>query len=238
MGKSIKCPMCSLLHWLLNPNVIELSPNYAVLQVSKTGNEMQQVVQYTKPLCEYCHQKAAAIVCVDCNPGGGHVRFCVDCERLEHNRPFFPVQRHRRFPIDQVPVEPPRIICSIHHANDATLYSISLNQFSCDECTINPDWLQRHHLFEPIDQAVRRMRVEAQRLNQYSKEVINRLTNSESTLSKIIYELSPSLSTAKSQIQSKFSEILHVIQERQQNLLKWVDDEVSSYMCVCVRCSL
>lgn len=225
--RSIKCPVCNRVHRLPKSNILELSPNYAVLQLAKTEEEgMQRIIPQTKPLCEYCLTKPATMVCVDCNPGGEHVKFCNECEIKEHNRSFRPVQRHKRFPIDQVPVESFRIICSTHHSKTATMYSVGLNQFACEECTVAQDWSTRHHHFEPIDKALRRLRTEAQRLNQYSKDVLTSLASAESELSSIVYELEPAASNAKIQIQTTFSEILSAIQERQQRLLKYVEEEV------------
>ncbi len=233
MGRSLKCPICSQIHQLPKSSILELSPNYAVLQLTKTDEEgMQRIIRKTMPLCEYCGKVEATMICVDCNPTGVHVRFCSECEWKEHNRPFRPVQRHKRFPIDQVPVESYRIICSTHHSKDATMYSVCLNQFACEECTMAQDWPTRYQNFEPIDRAVRRLRTEAQRLNQYSKDVLNSLASAESNLSKIVYELGPSVSNAKSQIQTTFSEILTAIQERQQKLLKYVEEEVCVCLCV------
>ncbi len=235
VGRTIKCPICNQLHKLLKANVLELSPNYAVLQLTKTDDEgMQRIIPQSKPLCEYCSHVPATIVCVDCNPTGEHVKFCAECEWKEHNRPFKPVQRHKRFDINQVPVEMFRIVCSTHHSKTATMYSISLGEFACDECTKALDWETRERLFEPTQTAVERLRTEAQRLNQYSRDVLNNLAAAETELASIIYELSPSASSAKSQIQTTFSEILSAIQERQQKLLKFVEEDVREREIVCV----
>ena len=225
--KGAKCPVCNNVHPLDQPNVMQLPPNYAVMQILKTSDDSAspEVQTLPKPDCEYCKKNPAEKVCIDCSPGA-QVKFCVQCDSEWHNRPFPPVQRHRRYPINQLPTLTPT--CSTHRSNEATLYSFQLNEFACSECSASS--VLKHQQFEPIQQAVLKLRSRAQRLNQYSQEVIGRLSQSEVKIGQIVFELAPSVTTAKNEIQATFSNIIDAIQERQQALVKRVDFVVSSIM--------
>ena len=231
--KGVKCPMCTSVHPLDQPNVLHLPPHYAVMQILKISDDCAdpEVRSLPEPDCEYCKQMPAEKVCIDCNPGS-QVKFCVQCDSEWHNRPFAPVQRHRRYPINQLPTLTPT--CSSHRSNEATLYSLRLNQFACNECTASPDWDLKQQEFEPIEQAVRRLRTRAQRLNQYSQEVVGRLSQSEIKISQIVFELAPSVTTTKNEIQATFSNIIDAIQKRQQTLVKRVDAVVSILKTLCL----
>lgn len=222
--KGMKCPVCSKWHNLQRPDVMQLPPNYAVMEIVKHQVEPVENQATAQPKCEACKEVSATVVCLDCFPGSQFL-FCDGCDSKEHNRPFAPVRRHRRFPIDNPP--PAHIICTRHRGNRAIMFSVNLNQFACEECKQSPDWISRADQFEPVQEVVRRWRTQAQKLNQYSRDVVDKLTGSKRSLSRIIHELNPSASTAKSQIQKTFGELMDIIQERQQNLLKYVEEEVS-----------
>ena len=225
--KGPKCPVCSKVHPLDQPNVLHLPPNYAVMQILKTSKDSAdpEIRSLPEPDCEYCKTNPAEKVCIDCSPGA-QVKFCVQCDSEWHNRPFPPVQRHRRYPVNQLPTL--KLTCSTHRSNEATCYSLKLNQFACNECSASPEWVLNQHEFEPIQQAVLKLRSRAQRLNQYSQEVIGRLSQSEVKIGQIVFELSPSATTAKNEIQATFNDIIKAIQKRQQSLLKRVEAVVST----------
>ena len=226
--KGAKCPICNKLHPLHQLNVLLLPPNYAVMQLLiSDGRADPDVQNIPEPDCEYCLMRAAEKVCIDCSPGN-QVKFCGPCDSEWHNHPFPPVQRHRRYPINQLPALTPT--CSEHSSNDATYYSVELNQFACAECTVSPDWnsKQQQNHFEPIEQAAQRLRTRAQRLNQYSQDVVERLSQSERKINQIVAELAPSVTTTKNDIQTTFSDIIDAIQERQQSLMRHVDSVVST----------
>ena len=226
--KGAKCPICNKLHPLDLPDVLQLPPNYAVLQVMQmSGGRVDTEVQsLPEPDCEYCLMRAAETVCIDCSPGD-QVKFCSPCDLEWHNRPFLPVQRHRRYPINQLPTVTPT--CSEHSSNDATYYSLELNQFACTECTVSPDWnSKKQNQFEAIEQAPQRVRTRGQRLNRYSREVVERLSQSEREINQIVLELAPSVTATKNDIQVAFSGIIDAIQERQQILAKQADSCVST----------
>ena len=232
-AKGAKCPMCNNLHPLDQPNVLQLPPNYAVMQIlTSDGRADQEVQNVSEPDCEYCSLRAAERVCIDCSPGN-QVKFCGPCDSEWHNRPFPPVQRHRRYPINQLPTVTPT--CSVHSSNQATCYSLVLNRFACAECTVSSDWSlkQQQNQFEPIEQAVPRIRTRAQRLNQYSQDVVERLSQSEIKIYQIVAELAPSVTTTKNDIQTTFSGIIDAIQERQQSLMRHVDNVVSTIRLAC-----
>ena len=223
--KGAKCPVCNNVDPLDQPNVLHLPPNYAVMQILKTSKDSAEpeVRSLPEPDCEYCKKNPAEKVCIDCSPGA-QVKFCVQCDSEWHYRPFASVQRHRRYPINQLPTLTPT--CSTHRSNEATLYSLKLNQFACNECSASPEWVLNQHEFEPIQQAVLKLRSRAQRLNQYSQEVIGRLSQSEVKIGQIVFELAPSVTTAKNEIQMTFNNLIIAIQERQQALVEKVDDVV------------
>lgn len=106
------------------------------------------------------------------------------------------------------------------------MYSLDLNEFACRECQLDPSWLNKDKLFEPLDQVVTRVRSRTQRLNQYSRDSVEKLTIARRELQAIIDELGPSVTGAKTRIQTTFTEIISIIQERQQDLLKRVETEV------------
>ena len=228
-ARSVQCRICNKVTSLAQPTVLELPPNYAVIQLIQSSADLKPPAPpvQTKPLCEHCQNTPASTVCVDCTPGS-QVLFCAQCDANEHRRPFAPVQRHRRFPLGQVAPDPK---CSTHEGKVATLFSISKNEFACPTCTTMTNWSERELFFQPIHDAVRRQRKRAEQLNQYSRDVLEQLGASERTLSKIIAELGPSLKLAKDQINTTFTEIASILRERQLNLLKRADMEVGS-LCV------
>ena len=222
--RGVKCPVCSKLHPLSSPDVTLLPVNYAVQQIimstsnSSTAGEEQ---------CAVCKAEIATIICIDCSPGD-HFKFCAKCDFEEHNRPFGPVQRHKRFPIDDVP--PLAHMTCPRHSVPATLYSESLDEFACNSCTRASDWSSRSPFFEPYPNAAKKMRNKVQRMTKYTNDVTKRLTGAKLNLEAIIGDLEPGSMEVKASITRTFSRCIDVLQERQRVLLANVDDEVSCFM--------
>ena len=65
--KGVKCPMCTSVHPLDQPNVLHLPPHYAVMQILKTSDDRTDpdVRRLPEPDCEYCKQMPAEKVCID-----------------------------------------------------------------------------------------------------------------------------------------------------------------------------
>lgn len=224
----MRCPICSVEHQLPAPDVAGIPVNYAVLEIirSITGANKDQSddEDESKPLCQVCNEKYAQVACIDCQPGVKFL-FCHRCDQYEHNRPFKPVQGHRRYPSDKVPIA--MYVCSRHRDKQATLYSESLFEFACEECKRAPDWLSRSTVFDLIPEALKRLRSHSQKLNIYSLNVISQLKDAKHKMKRIIEGLDPSASKAKQDIQTKFGAVMDLIQARQQELLDYIENEVS-----------
>ena len=224
-SRGVKCPICSIEHPLSSPDVSQIPVNYAVLETLRniTGVSSGQPADENTPRCGVCDKKNAQVVCIDSQPGVKFL-FCHLCDQSEHNRPFKPVQGHRRYPIDRVPA--PVFTCSRHRDKQANLYSENLKEFACEECKRAPDWLTRSVMFVPISDVLSRLRSHSQKLNIYSLNVMSQLKEAKHKMKHIIDGLEPSASKAKLEIQTKFGGIVDLIQSRQQQLLDYVEKEV------------
>ena len=224
-------------HPLPLPDVSQIPVNYAVLEILRniTETTRDQPEDENTPRCGVCNLRTAQVVCIDCQPGM-KFQFCHQCDQSEHNRPFKPVQGHRRYPIDRVPA--PVFICSHHRDKQATLYSENIHEFACEECKRAPNWLTRSTMFVPIPDALKRLRSHSQKLNIYSLNVMSQLKEAKHKMKHIIDGLDPSSSKAKMEIQTKFGAIVDLIQSRQQQLLDYVENEVyrntDQYIVLCV----
>ena len=228
MSKGVKCPMCGVDHLLPTPDVTQIPVNYAVLEIirniSDTSRDQQDTtVDENTPQCQVCGAKNAQVACIDCQPGVKFL-FCHTCDQQEHNRPFKPVQAHRRYPVDRVPMA--AYICSRHRDKQAILFSESLFEFACEDCKRDPDWLKRSTMFDPIADVLNTLRSHTQKLNVYSLNVISQLKDAKHKMKVITGNLEPSATRAKQVIQTRFGAIMDLIQTRQQELLDCVENEV------------
>ena len=219
--------MCSVDHPLPTPDVTQIPVNYAVLEILRnitdSSRDRPEDEDESIARCQVCSIKNAQVACIDCQPGAEFL-FCHACDQREHNRPFKPVQGHRRYPVDKVPNQ--KYVCSRHRDKIAMLFSINLFEFACEECTRGPDWQTRSKMFGPIPDALSRLRSQSQKLNIYSLNVISQLKDAKHRMKAIIDSLDPSASQAKQDIQTKFGAIMDLIQTRQQELLDYVEHEV------------
>ena len=224
-GKGMKCPICSKWHPLQEPDVARIPINFAVLDIVRNIVPVQNPEEVKGPQCEACRVKPSTIVCLDCSPGS-YYRFCVDCDKSEHERGFAPSARHRRRAEGKIPSSI-HVFCSEHPKNEATYFSVELNQFACHECTTNPIWVTRSRDFEPIADAVTKLRGNAQRMIQHSREILDRLSDSKRELIDVVNGLGGAGGEAKSSVSKTFGDIIELIQKRQMQLLKYVDEIVS-----------
>ena len=243
--RGIGCPGCCLSisvndgQSLPFTDVSQIPVNQAILEVlagiidldhttsesSSDESAARSSTSTTPSYCGVCNQRNAQVVCVDCQPGV-NVMFCHPCDQCEHNRPFKPVQGHRRYPIDRVPA--PVFTCSRHRDKQTTLYSENLQEFACEECKRAPDWLTRSTMFVPIPDALNKFCSHSQKLNIYSLKVMSQLKHTECKMKRIIDGLDSSASKAKLEIQTNFGAIVDLIQTRQQQLLGYVENEVNT----------
>ncbi len=233
MARGVKCPVCAQLHPIGHPDITQLPPNVALFEILQTRRGDCQDTVSQQPLCDVCHEQPTTMVCIDCQPGF-HYRFCEKCDKLEHERNFGPVKRHRRYQANQVPALMTFVPCNRHGDRRAVYYSESRKEFACNACEVQSDWIFRSEHFELIPECAKKVRASVQRLYQTGGNIIGRLAASKVNIDAILKQLGPSASTAKANISSQFAEIISRIQSRQQKLLNQVDKEV---LCVCV-CSL
>ena len=225
----VKCAFCNFQHALLRPDPTLIPANHAVIEIIKLGD----VVPDDGPKCEYKGSKctgSASWVCFDCN-AGEQTLFCEKCIKTEHERQFGPVRRHRRTPMAQLN-EPQTVTCHWHSKNRATLYSLKLRKFACNDCNSRADFAEQRALFEPIGPVTRQLRAQAKRLVLYSQDVLARLNAMLQSIAADKAQLSPSVQQAKTQIQEKFAAITNIVQERQQVLMDRIETEVRMLMPV------
>lgn len=213
------------LHPIGHPDITKLHPNATLMEILRTRRGDCQDTVSQKPLCEVCHERPTSMVCIDCQPGF-HFKFCQVCDRLEHERNFGPVRRHRRYEAHQVPALMTFVPCGRHTDRIADYYSVSLDEFACAACEVQSDWQNRSEYFEPVQESAKKVRADLQRLIDTGGNIIGSLVSSKVKIDAILHQLGPSASAAKANISSQFADIINQIQARQQKLLKQVDVEV------------
>ena len=237
---SIRCPLCNAVHRVSQLNPLQFPANYAVMQVLLENQPEQAALAAVQEMCEYCNDRAATLVCVNCAPQQ-LFRFCDVCDKKEHGRGFIPVQSHHRYPINAIPAHMKMVSCSTHPQEEAVYYSIKRDEYSCHLCEADPSWSEKSQDALPIAEAARQLRMQSQKINRYSYAYYQRLNNTQHRISEIMNRLTPSASTAKKEIQQKFYELADIIKQRQEELMKYVEDEVrdlnflSSHVMVCTR---
>lgn len=232
-SKGIKCPMCSQVHPLSNPDVALVPINYAVQEILKSisgDGKLMNSEQPDRPPCGVC-RKPASVICIDCEPGN-HFHFCEKCDEEEHGRPFGPVQRHRRFPGDKAPVLGSLTGCVRHPNATVSFYSETLNEFACNLCVAEEDWSLRVVHFTSVSQATKKLQGRVQKLSKHTLDILSRLTGSRQMLEDILTNLEPASLNVKAEINSRFSNLIEALQERQKILLANVDVEVSVINCL------
>ena len=210
----MRCPICRIEHLLPLPGVAQIPVNSAVLEIIQQYDaEGEKSYQ-----CQVCNLKIAQVYCIDCLRGSKFF-FCQTCDQCEHNRPFQPVQDHRRFKISTK-----KCICSRHSDKQAILYSEKLSQFACEECTRSNDWLARSAMFVPIPDALNKLRFHSQNLSIFSLKAIRQLEESKQLVSDTLRV--HNRSETKKEVISKFENILDLIDKRKMELQDSVEKEV------------
>ncbi len=221
---NISCPFCKKVTRLAFGDISRVSVNYGILEMLRPDIESPQ-----KPLdniCESCEENPATIVCISCSPVG--VKFCANCDKLEHNRKFKPVQLHRRMELSQYQ---PTLVCTRHTAITATFYSEQLNRFACHECSSEPDWHSRSSMYLQIPEAAEALRSKASKKHYNLNNTTRVLYDTQKQLEDTLLKLAESTSHAKAAILTEFKRLADILQLRQQKLILRVEQEVS---CVCV----
>ena len=206
----VRCPICRSEHLLPFPGA-QIPVNSAILEVVKQYNvESGKLYQ-----CQVCNLKIAQVYCIDCVHGSKYF-FCRACDQREHNRPFKPVHGHQRFKISTK-----KWICSRHGDKPPILYSEKLSQFACEECMRSSDWLARSAMFVPIPDALNKLRSRSQNLSIFTLKAIHQLEESKQLISETLRVLHP-----KSEVISKFENMLDLVNKRRVELLDSVEKEV------------
>ena len=213
-GDRVRCPICRIEHVLPLPGVAQIPINSAVLEIIQQYDaESEKSYQ-----CQVCNLKIAQVYCIDCLRGSKYF-FCQTCDQCEHNRPFKPVQAHRRFKISTK-----KFICSRHSNKQAILYSEKLSQFACEECKRSNDWLTRSAMFVPIPDALNKLRLHSQNLSIFSLKAIHQLEESKQLVSDSLRVHNPS--ETKKEVISKFENILDLVNKRKLELQDSIEKEV------------
>lgn len=174
--------------------------------------------------CEACATVPAAIVCLSCSPLG--FKFCIECDNQEHDRPFKPVRLHRRIPLKDFE---PTIMCSRHAGTPATHFSESLNQFACVQCHSETDWSTKSGQFLQVSDAAEQMRARAAKINLLCNNTMKQLHDTQKELDSTLLKLSDSASQAKFTITTEFKRLIDILDQRQQRLIKQVEEEVKDF---------
>lgn len=216
---NISCPFCKKLTRIAFGDISRIPTNYGILEMLRPSVE-----SHDKPLdnvCEACETNVASIVCVSCSPVG--VKFCVECDKLEHNRKFKPVQLHRRMQLSQYQ---PVLVCTRHTSTTASHYSEHLNRFACHECCAESDWNTRSHLYRPINDAAEILRAKASKKHYNLNNTTKTLYDTQRELEESLLKLAESASQAKAAILVEFKRLADILQQRQQKLILRVEQEV------------
>ena len=213
-GDRVRCPICRIEHLLPLPSVVQIPVNSAILEIiQQYDDESDKSYQ-----CQVCNLKIAQVYCIDCLHGSKYY-FCQTCDQCEHDRPFKPVQAHRRFKLSTK-----KCICSRHSDKQAILYSENLSQFACEECTRSNDWLERSAMFVPIPDALNKLRFHSQNLSIFSLKAIYQLKESKQFVSEKFRVYNPS--ETKKEVISKFENILDLVNKRKMELQDIIEKEV------------
>ena len=223
---AILCPFCSTSTRVTFSEVSRIPINYGILDMLAVVSQPQPEPQ--NDYCEACCVAPASVVCVSCSPLG--VKFCTDCDKLEHDRAFKPVRLHRRVPLQEYDFT---IMCFRHSGTSATHYSEKINQFACIQCHKEIDWPERSQNFLHVEDAAERMRIRAGKINYHCNNTMKSLYDTQRELEMMLFKLSESASAAKVLILAEFSKLAEVLQQCQQALIHRVEEEVSklSYQC-------
>lgn len=218
----VRCPICRIEHPLPSPDVTQIPVNSAVLEII-SQHEVESEKSYQ---CQVCNHKIAQIYCIDCVRGSKYF-FCQMCDQREHNRPFKPVQDHRRHKLLTK-----KCVCSRHSDKQAILYSEKLSEFACEECKSTADWLTRSAMFAPIPDSLSKLQFHSQNLSIFSLKAIYQLEESKQLVNDRLKAHNPS--KTKKDVRSKFGNMLNLVDTRRSELIDRVEKEVRVLLCCCM----
>lgn len=218
---SVSCPLCSYTTSTAYGDIGRIPVNYGILDMLRPQPNPPDEPE--DEMCEACAVNPATVVCVSCSPIG--VKFCGECDRLEHNRNFKPVWLHKRMALSDFDST---IICSRHPGEMATHYSENLNRFACHLCQNEPDWMSRCHLYLQIEDADQYLRAKAGKLHFKMFNAVRTLYDSQKDQESNLVKLAESASKARVGILQEFKKLTDILQHRQQILIQRVDKEYES----------
>lgn len=154
-GGILNCPQCGQLCPEPDaPNVALMSYIDVQMQRSQQPSKVVDVLGPQKVVvCQQCNQVDASFICFQCLPTG--FRFCGNCCRQEHDRSFGPVRNHKPRPIDEVKYGAILPNCTKHN-KVCELFSFTENEFACEECRQDSDYLPSKYM--DIEAAVKNVR--------------------------------------------------------------------------------
>lgn len=223
---AIHCPFCAVVTEVTFADVSLIPINYSILDMLAVDNKPQEEPDIE--MCEVCNKALPTIVCVSCSPMG--VKFCDECNNKEHNRAFKPVQLHRRVALRDFDFS---IMCSKHAGTIATHYSESLNQFACAQCQGDFDWGTKTHNFLQVVDAAEHLRKRSGKINYRCNSTMKQLHDTQKELDSTVTKLSNSASGAKVAITNEFQRLADALQQRQQKLIRRVEEEVRVDILYC-----
>lgn len=120
----ITCPQCKLV--TLEPHAPNITiMNYVEAAIASPENTVRHPLPPPKKsICQDCKMQLVTVVCFQCLPTG--FRFCDECSKREHERPFPPVLQHKPKPIQSVDMSVPVPLCMIHQNQPCLFFSIKV----------------------------------------------------------------------------------------------------------------
>ena len=151
----ITCPQCGQLSNETDaPNIALMS--YIAVQNQKVDPSRVREVPAPRQavVCQHCNSREVKFICYQCLPAG--FRFCKKCCDMEHERPFSAVKLHNPVPIEQAKYGAVLPRCERHQNQSCEFYSFKQNQFVCELCTQEPDYVPLDFL--DVESAVEEVR--------------------------------------------------------------------------------
>lgn len=224
--ETLTCPQCRQI------SAEDDAPNVALMsyiEMQKTRSIPSKVRQINVPrqavVCQHCNQNDAKFICFDCLPHNGF-RFCSECMRMEHDRPFGPVQKHKPRPIEDVMYGAILPDCPHHPTVPCDLFSFVENRFACDECKGESDFDPEQ--FVDIEMAVQQVREEIPPLISKVQLLRERLQETQGKVRDHLSHLDQSKMTAIDKARVEFQDFEMSLRKRLAFVESQVEDSVSS----------
>ena len=224
----IKCSYCSRITHIgvlgafalpVNVTLIDLLCEINLLDNLKSGAA-------TVDLCKVCENNPAVKICFGCHAMG--YMLCEQCCRIEHSRPFAPVQSHKPLNIDEV-MKSPKNFCD-EHQQLLTHYSEKEAKYACKKCLEEqPDVGME---FLPIGVVTQRLKQNLPSMTEDLEDYLRRLRDSQDRMVTIQGQLGETRSKAMKEVQNKFIMYQNKCQKRQKRLLAYLTANVSDMFCM------